>query len=198
MMDAMTVASRRKFTAADLAQLHGEDSRFEVIHGELLEKAMPRVEHSAFEFKVGTAVGRRFDRNPSARWPGGWHILPELHVGYEDHEIFCHDLCGYRRERGPIPKEWPVLLRPDWVCELLSPGHEKRDRVDKWSVLFRAQVPHYWIINPEEQFLEVYRWTSDGYALALKAAEGEVVRAEPFGGVELRTNVLFGNEDDED
>jgi Uma2 family endonuclease len=126
-------------------------------------------------------------------------IRTEVHVQYFEDELFCHDLCGFRRDLHPeIPTAWPVVVRPDWVCELLSPTHEKRDRIDKWNVLFRAKVPHYWIVNPEERLLEVHRWTPSGYEFALKATSGDLVRAEPFDAVELRAAVLFGDEDDDE
>lgn len=199
MIQPMTAAPTRKSTADDLRRLYGEDSRYELIHGELLEKAMPRLEHSTHQGKLSTILTHRFDRKPGGKWPGGWWLLPELHVGYSSDEVFCHDLCGYRRDlHAEISKTWPCPTRPDWVCELLSPGHEKRDRVDKWSVLYRAKVPHYWIVNPEERFLEVHRWTPAGYHVALKATIGEVIRAEPFDAVELRTAVVFGDEDDDE
>jgi len=160
---------------------------------------MTRIEHSADQGRLLTVLGRRFDRNPGGKWPGGWFIRPELHVEYLDDELFCHDLCGFRRELHPnISKSWPVTIRPDWVCELLSPGHQKRDRIDKWNVLFRAKVPHYWIVDPEERLLEVHRWAPNGYEFALKATSGDVIRAEPFDAVEIRAAVLFGDEDDDE
>jgi Uma2 family endonuclease len=113
--------------------------------------------------------------------------------------VFCHDLCGYRRDRhGEIPKAWPVKLRPDWVCEILSPSHEKRDLHDKWWVLQRAGVPHYWIVHPEEKVVHMYRLERPGYTCILTATSGDVVRAEPFDAVELRASVLFGDEDDDE
>lgn len=193
-------ASNPKATADDLRRLYGEDSRWEVIHGELIEKAMPSIEHSSSQAHTMTPLVHRFGRRTGGKWPGGWHLLPELHVVYETHEVFCHDLCGYRRDLHPnLPKKvWPFPVRPDWVCELLSPGHKKRDRVDKWSVLFKVGVLHYWIVDPEEKLLEVFRWTTTGYELALTATSGDVIRAEPFDAVELRAAVLFGDEDDEE
>jgi len=189
----------RKATAADLAAQHGEDSKYEIIHGEMLEKAMPRPLHQLLEGKLQTVLGHRFDRKPGGKWPGGWWIRPELHVQYESHEIFCHDLCGYRRDHhAEIPLAWPVKLRPDWVCELLSPNHEKRDLHDKRRVLEAAGVPYYWIVNPEEKLLMVYRFENGGYALILSATSGDVIHAEPFDAVELRASALFGDEDDEE
>lgn len=198
MIDLMSQPAR-KATAAELAAAFGEDSRVEIIHGEMLEKAAPRMAHSAAAGKLTTCITRRFGRAPGGKWPGGWWIRPELHVQYETHEVFCHDLCGYRRDMHvEIPRSWPVKVRPDWVCELLSPSHEKRDVVDKWNVLFRTKVPHYWIVNPEEKSLHVYRWEHDGYKCVLAAASGDVIRAEPFDAVELRASVLFDDEDDDE
>ncbi len=195
-----TMSATRKATAEDLRTLYGEDSRWELIHGELSEKAMPCLEHGTDQMQIAVVLGSRFSRQSGGRWPGGWKLMTELHVKYDSDEVFCHDLCGYRRDLHPdLPKRtWPMPVRPDWVCELLSPGHHKRDRIDKWSVMFRAGVPHYWLVNPEEKLLEVYRWTPDGYVPALSATSGDVIRAEPFDAVELRTAVLFGDEDDND
>lgn len=189
----------RKATAADLLATYGEDSRVEIIHGEMLEKAMGRIAHSIPQTRIAVALGRRFDRRVSGRWPGGWWFGSELHVQYETHEVFCHDLCGYRRDLHPeLPNVWPSRIRPDWVCEILSPKHEKRDRHDKWWVLHRAKVPHYWVVNPEEKVLEVHRWDSAGYICVLSASGGSVIRAEPFDAVELRVDVLFGDADDDE
>jgi Uma2 family endonuclease len=189
----------RKATAADLLARFGEDSRVEIIHGELLEKAMSRIAHVDAQTGLASAIGRRFRRRPGGKWPGGWWIGTELHVRYETHELYCHDLCGYQLDKhAELPKGWPALVRPDWVCELLSPKHEKRDLHDKWGVLHVAGVPHYWIVNPEEKVLHVYRWTPSGYTCVLTATSGDVIRAEPFDAVELRASVLFGDEDDDE
>jgi Uma2 family endonuclease len=91
-----------------------------------------------------------------------------------------------------------VRIRPDWVCEILSPPKEKRDLVDKLHVLRAHGVPHYWILHPEEKVLVVHRLEAQGYLVAPSASTGEVVRAEPFGEVELPVGVLFGDEDDEE
>lgn len=188
-----------KATAADLFATYGEDSRVEIIHGEMVEKAMARREHFTGQSQVAMALKRRFDRKPGGKWPGGWQLGTELHVQYETHELFCHDLCGFRRDLHPdIPNEWPCRVRPDWVCELLSPGHEKRDLHDKWRVLQQAGVPHYWIVHPEEKVLHVYRLEQGRYTCALTATSGELIRAEPFDAVELRAGVLFGDEDDDE
>jgi Uma2 family endonuclease len=185
-------------TFADLERL-GAETRAEIIHGMIVDKASPTGEHSGSQLLLGGYLGRRFDRKPGGRWPGGWWLHTEVHVEYAKHELFCHDVAGWRRERVPDrPKGWPVRIRPDWVCELLSPSNEKRDLVDKMRVLRDAGVPYYWIVNPAEKVLVVHRLEPNGYLVATTASSGETIRAEPFQDVELRVGVLFGDEDEDE
>jgi len=184
-------------TFADLARL--EDARAEIIHGSIVEKASPSFGHGDAQAALVEFARRRYHRRPGGRWPGGWWISTEVHVQYARDELFCHDVVGWRRERLPErPKERPVRLRPDWVCEILSPSNEKRDLVDKMRVLRESSVPHYWILNPDEKVLVVHRLQENGYLVALTASSGETVRAEPFDAVDLRVGVLFGDEDGEE
>ena len=168
------------------------------MHGEIVEKASPSMEHSATQFALAGWLQRRFGRGSGGSWPGGWWSGTEVHVEYETHELFCHDAVGWRRERAPIrPAGWPVRLRPDWVAEILSPSKERRDVVEKFRVLQRAGVPHYWLVAPEEKTLVVHRLDASGYLVVLTAGAGEAVRAEPFEHIELRLDVLFGDADDD-
>lgn len=193
------VAPRGKLaTFADLAAL-GDDVSAEIIHGAITEKASPSAEHSGAQLAFGLVLGRRFQRGPGGRWPGGWWLATEIEVQYETHEIYRHDLAGWRRERvSERPSGRPIRVRPDWVCELLSPRNEKRDTVDKHKVLHANGVPHYWIADPIEQTLTVFRWATEGYLVAVTAAAGDVVRAEPFEAVDLRVGSLFGAEEDDE
>ena len=108
-------------------------------------------------------------------------------------------MAGWRRERLlERPKGRPIKERPDWICEILSPSNENTDRVDKLQSYFAAGVPHYWLANPIEKVLEVYRRTDVAYALVLTAKSGQTVRAEPFEAVELRVDELFGADPEDD
>ena len=60
----------------------------------------------------------------------------------------------------------------------------------------RAGVPHYWIVDPDDETLSVFRWTSEGFLLALVAEREERVRPEPFGETEIAVAALSGDADD--
>lgn len=87
-----------------------------------------------------------------------------------------------------------MRTRLDWVCEVLSPSNAQTDLVDKLDVYRRAGLPHYWIVDPATETLTVHRLTPEGYLIALRAARGKTVRAEPFEAIELVVGTLFGDD----
>jgi Uma2 family endonuclease len=186
-------------TATDLLAIP-EASRFhEIIAGELVQKATPTGEHGATQAAVTGSLFGPFSRPPGGHFPGGWWFETEVEIEFEAHEIYRPDVAGWRRERAPQrPTGTPVQLRPDWICEILSPSTARNDQVTKLETYRRSGVPHYWIVDPIQRTLLVYRLTVDGYLLALtaSAASGRV-HAEPFDAVELEVGVLFGDDPQE-
>jgi Uma2 family endonuclease len=195
----MSVATKLRplATAAELLAIP-EDERFhEIIDGELVRKAMPSGPHGRAQRALGGRIGDLYDRRLGGRRPGGWWIVTEVEIQFEEHEIFRPDLSGWRRDRLPeLPRVSPIPVRPDWVCEVLSRSNARNDLVKKMRVYHRCAVPHYWIVDPEEEMLAVYRWTAEGYLLALSAEREDRVRAEPFGKIEISLAALFRDEED--
>lgn len=193
----VTAAPLRLATAGDLAALPA-DVRAEVIRGEIIEKATPSGEHSDAQGGLLVQVRGPFHRRPGGGQPGGWWILPELEIELEAHEVYRPDIAGFRRERVPeCPRGSPVQVRPDWVCEVLSPSNASQDLVKKLRVYQRCGIPHYWIVDPTHETLTVLRWTAEGYLAALTAGKGDRVFPEPFEAIELHVGVLFGDEEEE-
>lgn len=64
-------------------------------------------------------------------------------------------------------------------------------------MLHAAGVPDYWVIDHDEKILFMYQHGPAGYVVTT-VGTGAVIRARPFDAVELRTAVLFGDEDDEE
>ncbi|WP_437308451.1 Uma2 family endonuclease [Sorangium sp. So ce388] len=182
-------------TAADLLAIPEEQRFHEIVDGELVQKAVPSFEHGDAQSAIVAHVKLPFQRRPGGRWPGGWWFATEVEVELAPDQVYRPDVVGWRRERSPErPSESPVRLRPDWVCEVLSPNNARHDTVKKMRAYQRFQLPHYWIVDPREDTLTVYRWTPEGYLVALRAERGERVRAEPFDAIELQIGVLFGDE----
>ena len=112
--------------------------------------------------------------------PGGWWILfePELHLGAD---ILGPDLAGWRQGRLPsLPAEAWFDLAPDWVCEMLSPGTERVDRVVKLPIYAARGVRWLWLVNPDLRTLEVFELREDRWLLDSAWQRDDTVQAPPF------------------
>ncbi len=174
-----------------------EAQRLEFVDGEFVEKAAPSAEHGFVQAKVVTQVSSRFNRRTGGRQPGGWWIVSEVDIQLAN-DGFRPDLCGWRRERlSALPRERPIALCPDWICEIVSSSNASNDRVVKMRAYHRAGVPHYWLIDPVDRSLLVMRHAEGGYLNVLAATAEEIVRAEPFESVEFRVRDFFDDEEDD-
>lgn len=173
-----------------------EAERFhELIDGEIIPKAKPSGEHGGAQAGVVGSIRTPFQRMPGRGGPGGWWIATEVEVLLDDSEIARPDVLGWRRERCPeLPIGTPVKVRPDWVCEVISPSNANHDTVKKLRLYHRSGISHYWLIDPRDTTLTVMRWSSDGYVTVMRAERGEVVRPEPFQQIELSVGTLFGDD----
>lgn len=180
-------------TLADLLAVADEKPYYELLDGELSQKAAPLFSHSDAQFSIGEQIRRYFRGPPRGDAPGGWWIGGEVHVELAPREVVVPDVVGWRIDRCPEPPSgFPVKLRPDWICEVVSPSNPARDTVRKLRIYHRAGVPHYWLADPEQQSITVFRWQPEGYLLVLTAQPPEQVRPEPFDAVEYSVAALLG------
>lgn len=192
-------APERRATVAEwLAE--PEEKGAELIHGRIVYKAQPKPLHALTQIKLGVALDPFNCRPAGAGRPGGWWIMPEVDMLLRGEGV-RPDLAGWRRDRvGKMPEPGPdgvVTERPDWVGEVLSTSTASRDLDDKLRIYHRAEVTHYWILDPQNRILIVYRRTPDGYLFVRGASAKITVRAEPFDALELSVGFMFGDDEDE-
>jgi Uma2 family endonuclease len=164
----------------------------EIIHGELVLSPRPAGPHTAAATALTGEIGPPFNRGRGG--PGGWIILaePELHL---DRDILVPDLAGWRRETmAAVANEPYFTIRPDWICEVLSPSTERYDRAAKVALYAAAGVAHAWLVNPLLHTLEVLALSSaaPGQWSALGVHQNDAkVRAKPFEELELDLSILW-------
>ncbi len=182
-------AARRKPTYQDLVAL-SDDVIGEIVAGDLHASPRPAGRHSLAGSTLAGSLVPPFHFGDGG--PGGWWILfePETHLG---DNVIVPDLAGWRRERMSEPPESAFIdLRPDWVCEILSPSTARLDRVKKLPVYASFGVPHAWLLDPIAKTLEVLRLEGGRWIVAGLHGDDDVVRAEPFEAIELRLRRLWG------
>lgn len=163
----------------------------EIIGGELTAQPLPAGPHASASSVLGMDIGSAYHRGRGG--PGGWWILdePEIHF-VRDTEVLVPDIAGWRRERMPkIPQDQHFEVVPDWVCEVVSPSTQKKDRVIKMGVYARHGVPHLWLVDPLARTLEIYVLEGGRWTVAGSHKDDDPVSAAPFDQITLMLGDLW-------
>jgi len=181
-----TVEAHNLQTVDDL--LATGEERVELINGEIVRRPVARGEHASVQLRTGVELG------PADRitGPGGWWIVTEISVGYEAHQCPSHDLAGWRKEHMRERPRGIVEMPPDWVCEIVSSGHERKDTLTLLLLLQRHRVPFYWLIWPENRTLMAYQLDGEHYRLVATLAKPTRVPVPPFDTLELDLAYILG------
>jgi len=136
------------------------EPRGEIINGEFQALPPPTPEHSRVQgvLRSERSLGGFDDdgNRPDGDGPGGWWIFTEINIRLGT-ETYRPDLAGWKRERLPNPTvASPIIVTPDWICEVISPGNEKHDRVTKKRVYAEHGVSWYWIVDTRLRTLEAF------------------------------------------
>jgi Uma2 family endonuclease len=187
------VEARKLNTVDDL--LRSGDERVELIDGEIVQRPMARSEHALVQSSVSDEVSP-FKRKEG---PGGWWIMPEISVKYSERQCPAHDLAGWRKERVPHRPTGIMAILPDWVCEIISPGHERKDLFHNFILLQRCKVPYYWMISPEDKALIAYSLSGEKYQVSFSVEckfepHPDRARIPPFEEIEMDLKYIFGDE----
>jgi Uma2 family endonuclease len=185
---ASAIPKRRPATYADLLTLP-ENVVGQIIDGELIVSPRPAPPHAIATSFLGGELTGPYGRGRGG--PGGWLILfePELHL---DEQILVPDLAGWLRERMPqAPSTAWFELRPDWICEVLSPSTAVLDRTRKQDIYREHGVPWLWFVDPSARTVEVLKLSGEGWLVAgTYGGDGEK-KIPPFDAVAIDIGALW-------
>jgi len=158
---------------------------FEYADGQLLILPMPTSEHQAILLEFATRAKAWLKEHnagkvlvaahPIRLWPGRYRE-PDIMIWTTAH---LHRIG--QRESDP----------PDLVLEILSPSNPEHDTDTKLREYAQADIPEYWIVNPEHKALTIYLLQDDRYHLHSHVGQGEVARSVILPGFEVAVDVLF-------
>lgn len=78
-----------------------------------------------------------------------------------------------------------IMVPPALVVEVISRGHESRDRRIKRRWYAEFGVTHYWIVDPNLKVVEALQLVGDGYQQLSVARGSEVMELPLFGGIRI-------------
>jgi Uma2 family endonuclease len=171
------------YTAEMVRALPDDGSRYETVHGELLVTPAPAVLHQVVHARLFRALGAYLDNHSvgtvlsapaDISWGSDILVQPDLFVALTE-EL--------------RPGRWEGVQRLLLVAEVLSPSTARADRFTKRRLYQEVGVPLYWVVDIEQQLVEV--WTPDA---TFPAVERQQIRWHPAGAgepFELKLESLF-------
>ena len=92
-----------------------------------------------------------------------------------------------------MPRGHRFEIVPDWVCEILSPGTARKDRVLKMPIYARHGVAYLWLLDPLERTLEAYDLLKGQWRVIGLFQGDDVVQVAPFEALELSLSNLWAD-----
>lgn len=181
--------ARKLATYEDLERLD-ESVRAELVGGDIVVTPSPVPAHQLAVGAVHYELLGPFSKGKGG--PGGWWFVLDVDVSFGRHDVYRPDISGWRRDRvADFPRERPVGVIPDWICEGLSPGTAAIDQGAKRATYHRTGVPWYWILDPHHRTLTILERGERGYTVERTVGDRGPARLPPFDAVELELSDLF-------
>jgi Uma2 family endonuclease len=77
------------------------------------------------------------------------------------------------------------------VVEIMSPSSARKDRLQKMRIYQKAQVQHYWLLDPQEKTLECFAWRDGVYALVASGMDEDIMEHPNFAGLSIALKSLW-------
>ena len=153
---SMPAAGRHRWSVDEVDRLidarEGVTPRYELVQGELLVTPAPTPQHQRLVFHLALTLQRYLTTHRI-----GEVFIAPCELKLATGERYEPDLFVRRAEDGRRLVLEDSLVQPILVCESLSPGSARYDRITKRRAFQRNGVPAYWIIDGDAEAFEVWR-----------------------------------------
>jgi len=172
----------KPFTYQDYLQLPDKPGyRYEVLEGILVKDPSPSVMHQRVSRRLHRILEDYF-------WnadPDGEVFYAPLDTTFGDINVVQPDLFYISGKQKNIIKENRIDGPPALIVEILSPTSRRKDRLQKMRIYQKAQVQHYWILDPEEKTLECFALREGAYTVVANGMEEDEVEPPDFTGLKI-------------
>jgi len=182
----MATQSKTTYTYADLETFPDDNLRREIIDGELIVTAAPRVRHQQVVVRLVMALGRYADEH-------GGQVLPApTDVFFSDTNVVEPDVLFVGANHLDKLEEKFVRSAPDLAIEVSSPSTRRLELVCKRELYERFGVPEYWYVDLDADRIEVYRLREGRLDRPELFGRGDEFACEQLPGLSISVDELLG------
>jgi len=112
-------------------------------------------------------------------------------VAFSAWDVTEPDVVFISRARLNILTKDNARGAPDLAVEGLSPGTAQMDRQVKFKLYEKYGVREYWIVDPDDELIEVFVLHANGYEMLDRLTRGDAIRSEVLGGFACAVEEIF-------
>ncbi|GAB5536655.1 MAG: Uma2 family endonuclease [Rubricoccaceae bacterium] len=122
---------------------------------------------------------------------GGYAAVAPFDVFIEEDRAVQPDVFYLDAERRDRISDRGIEGAPTLIAEVLSPSTAQHDLIRKLRVYEEADVSEYWVLDPEDQAIQVWTRTDEGLELVARLYETGAVASVALEGFEIETSEVF-------
>ncbi len=167
---------KERMTASEFFKLPETNTPTELIEGELIVAPAPIPMHQR--------ISRLGLYTLQSLIPNGELFYAPIDVYLDENNVLQPDIIWIAEDSQCQVTDKRLVGAPDLVVEIFSPGTSCRDRREKCELYERFGVREYWMIDPEEQYIEVHslqdgRFVRQGVYIPDQTFEPRVLGGKP-------------------
>jgi Uma2 family endonuclease len=147
-----------RLTYEDFVRIPEDGKRHEIIDGVHYVTPSPNQRHQELVARLHLTLGGYLEDRPDR----GRIFLSPFDVVFSFHDIVEPDLVFIAPDQLEILTDKNIQGTPALVIEVLSPSTRKRDQHVKRKLYERMGVREYWLVDPDQNVVTVYRRAADG------------------------------------
>ena len=175
-----------KLTYDDYALIPDDGLRHEIIDGAHYVNPAPNVRHQRVVLRLVKALVNYVDDHEL-----GEVFVSPIDVVLSRHDVVQPDLLFVRKENAGEVYGANLKIAPDLVVEVLSISNRRHDEVRKLRLYDTFNVAEYWIADPEEEVVKVFRRGEKGLTLVETADIDGTITTSLLPGFSLALHRVF-------
>jgi len=181
----IAATTEKIYTYEDYRKLP-EGAPYQLIGGMLIMTPLPSTYHQIISMKLGFLLVGFVQENNL-----GLTLFAPIDVYLDETETYQPDIIFIAKDRQSIIGPDKINGAPDLVIEILSPSTAYYDLRKKFKVYEKNGVKEYWIIDPEEQSMEVYTLQEGKFLLGQKAEKQGHIQSAIVEGFNVAIETIF-------
>lgn len=169
------------------------NERVELLRGKIREMAAPNRRHQGISQNLSHFLGNALWKSSCKVYVAPFDVRLTRFSELKNQDVSTvvqPDLCVIC-DPAKLDKRG-CIGAPDLIIEILSPGNSRTEMRDKFDLYQEGGVLEYWVVNPTERMIQVWKLNEQGFYIGLPPIiEGDILKTPIIPTLEVIVTDVF-------